>query len=127
VVVRFSGRDWELHTGLPASVMLDVIEAKAKGDEEISDEQAIGMLRQLVPAPVLEAWFAAGLTIDELLELVPMLMRAYAGSGDEEAPEGEAPAPGAAPMTSSATVGGSLKPISSASTDSTSEERSKTA
>lgn len=126
VVVRFAGRDWQLHTGLPAAVMLDVMEAKAKGDGEIPDAQAIGMLRQLVPADVLGEWLTLGLTIDELLDLVPMLMRAYRGD-DGAAPEGEAPAPDAAQRNSSATVGGSSRQTSSASMESSSEERSRTA
>ena len=117
VVVRFHGRDWQLHTGLPARVMLDVIEAKAKGDDDVSDAMAIGMLRQLVPADVLDEWFALGLTVEELLDLVPLLMRAYKG-GDEDEP-GEAVTLSATP-NASANAGGSSRPTSGESTVSTS-------
>lgn len=128
VVVRLFGEDWKLFTGLPASVMLEVLEAKARSVEELSDEQAVLLLRKLVPSDVLDAWLEHGLIVDELLDLMPLLMRAYMGKNGQSTEDdaGEAETPSASP-SSSVSAGGSSKPTSAESTASTSTKASSRA
>jgi hypothetical protein len=105
VVVRAFGRDWNLFDALPARVVFDIVQAQADGQEEFTTEQALGIIRSLVPQPVLDAWFDAGLAFDEAFnDLVQAIMHAYISRGDEESEAGKAPGPeGPGSMPSSTT------------------------
>ncbi len=105
VVVRIFGRDWELPASLPAKVMLDVVAAQAKGVDEMTESQGAELVRALVPKDIFDAWLDEGFSVDDLVELVPMLIRIYrGGSGEEE--QGEASAPSETSDSSSASAGG---------------------
>jgi hypothetical protein len=105
VVVRLFGRDWDLHSGLPAKVMLDIVRAQAAGLVDMPDEQAIDLIEAMVPKDVLDAWLDGGLTVDDLMELVPLIQRAYRESGEPEDDAGEAATPSETP-SESANAGG---------------------
>lgn len=105
VVVRIFGRDWELSSSLPAKVMLDIITAQATGVDEMTESQGAELVRALVPNAIFDAWLDEGFSVDDLVELVPMLIRVYRGGSDEDDP-GEASAPSETLDSSSVSAGG---------------------
>lgn len=121
VVVRYKGRDWRLYASLPAKPVLRLLRLQAEGQDEDALTQAdmVRFMSEMVPADVLEAWLDAGLTVDEMGQLLRLVFAAYRGG--EEA--GEAPRPAKGP-TRSSTTGTRSKPTSAASTASTSRKRS---
>ncbi len=91
LTMRAYGETFELPSAMPASVMLDVVRMQAdNGDEaEISVNDALSLLRRVVPADVLDKLLERDdFSTDDFGELVRLIMGAYMG-GDV----GEAPAP----------------------------------
>lgn len=84
VVVRAFGEDWQLPASLPAAPVLDII-AKDSGDD-LTPSEGIALLRQIIPSETFAAWLERGLDLDDLMDLISLVMRAYnPGGGEGEA------------------------------------------
>jgi len=103
VVVRYLGRDWRLFTSLPAKPVLRLlrVQADGRGEDELSRQEMVAFMAEMVPADVLEAWLDGGLTIAQMAQLLRAILAAYQGSEDEsDAGEAAGPAPGPTPSSS---------------------------
>lgn len=99
LIVRLFEQDWSLPADMPAEVMLEIVrlEAEEGPDSEVSDAQVFSALSRVVPADILEEWFARGLGAAELPALLVSILRLYqrpqAAASDEGRAEGEVPTP----------------------------------
>lgn len=130
VRVRLYGRDWELPGRLPAAAPLKIARYMGEGREQTSLTAAelLDLAADLIPRVTLDEWLARGLDIEvQLPGIIEWLLRAYMGDDavDEAAAAetaGDTPVPldpTPVPSVSSSNGGGSSKPTSPASTEST--------
>jgi hypothetical protein len=110
VVVRVFGREWELFTALPAKpvVWLVRLQAEDRDESDLTGTEVLRFMSELVPEEALSAWLDAGITMDELAELLRQVIAAYRDSGsDEEGDAGDGPGnpprPADGPPSSSST------------------------
>lgn len=80
VTVRLFGEDWALPGELPLEVLLTVSSWIADSHGDLTVAQALALVGKLVPADVLTAWQARGLTADQLAAVVAVLTGVYFGT-----------------------------------------------
>lgn len=136
--IRLFDRDWTLPATVPAETVLIV--ARLIGDlrdeygelspgavetMDIRDEQLVAIAESAIPDDTLKAWFAKGLEVDDLGDVLRWAMGEWdvAGQAEKADLDPEVPAPtGATPGPSasgSSTIGRASRPTSLASTGST--------
>lgn len=124
------GSTWDVPARMPATLWLWMAEAKAAGrsDDSLTDEDALQMLRTVLPPEVLAQWRELPISLTEMVEPVQRLIQYYFSDiggdvpGEQEAASTPQPPPMPPP---SLHAGNSWKPTSSANTASTSEPRSE--
>jgi hypothetical protein len=106
VVVRYLGRDWRLFSSLPAKPVMRLLRSQAAGhsEDDLSRNEMVAFMAEMVPAEVLDAWLDGGLTIGQMAQLLRCVLAAYQGSEDGAGDEpGEAAGPEPGPSFSSST------------------------
>lgn len=118
ITVKLFGEEWTLPASMPAAVPLQVSRWMAEGraDSDLTKGELINLAADIVPADILSAWRARGITSDQLGKVIMAIVATYM-SGDEASP-GEAQGPAAGAPTPSSGTGPSSKPTSPASTGS---------
>ena len=75
------GRSFELPSEIPAGLYVDLLRMEVAGeDAELSDKDALGLMQRVIPSAVLDSLLAEpDFSLDDLLSLTQMVMRAYRG------------------------------------------------
>lgn len=97
LLLRAYGREFSLPPTMPATLFLDIIRLQDEGrfDDDLTDMEAYGLLRRVVPASVLdELRQEEDFAVDDYADLCRLIMQAYMqtgedGPGEPEAPSGE--------------------------------------
>lgn len=92
LLLRACGRTFELPGSMPAALLLDLL--RIREDSEAGDDvtlaQALGVLRRVIPADILDELTASDdFSAEDFTTLSEMVVRAYMGVDEP----GEAPAP----------------------------------
>lgn len=90
--LRAYGQDFELPASMPASLFLDIVRLGEENDgsAQVSNRDAVALLRRVLPASVLDALLAQdGFYLDDFTDLAQLIIKAYTRKDDS----GEAPAP----------------------------------
>lgn len=137
VVLKLLGRDWEFSGVMPASVLTLLARWEVASPGDLTPQQAMMLLGEVVPDEYLRAWGEAGIgvsgdgldpIIEQALEFVVHTWLAreteIAGSTGDTPGEAQAPATGPPPWPTSSSTGDSSSPTSNASTASTSASNS---
>ncbi|HLT68570.1 MAG TPA: hypothetical protein VKZ72_00305 [Acidimicrobiales bacterium] len=125
VRVKAFGREWALHAQVPAAAILIGARLMEGGDRELTDPEVIAFAQALLPEQVYEAWISAGISVEQLRDVLAVIVPLYMGPGGDQ--EGEAEAAqqegsGSSPQSSPA--GRRSKRTGSGSTASRSRRRS---
>lgn len=122
IELQLLGQRWTLPGVMPAAAPLKVARLMADGREAATDlthAELLDIATGLIPLGTLNQWLNLGLDIEKLGEVIVWLIGQYGGPGGDAPGEVVAPETGA--QGSSSPGGGSSKPTSPASTDSTSQ------
>lgn len=87
--LRAYGMDFELPASVPAAVLLDIMKLQAEqgDDAEVGGVEALGIMRRILPASVLETLLARDdFDIEDFVELTGLVMAAYGDAGNPSAP-----------------------------------------
>lgn len=124
--VKVFGEEHELPSELPATLSLrlvrmqmEVAAGARKNTDEVDVSEVEAIAEELFTKPVLEKWFAKGMGIDQLTNVLEWALSQYGASGDEaegepEAPEGTSTASSNGGRSSKRTSGGSTRSTSRA-------------
>lgn len=128
---------WLLPGSIPAAVLLRIqswqedgfVDDDGQPTDELTVGQCLGLLRDMVPADILEEWFARGLTARKYARAVDHIMKSYSlvEQAEQMAAGKAGPRTGAKGTNRagrrSSSTGRSSKPTSSGSTGSRSLKR----
>lgn len=90
VQVKMFGELWDLPVRLPAAVILRGARLMEGGDRVLSDRELIVLAADLVPGNVLDAWFARGIDMVQLADVLRELLPVYMGADGADPGEAEA-------------------------------------
>jgi hypothetical protein len=82
LILRAYGQEFVLPASMPAALLLDILALQTANGEEadITDLDALRLLRRLLPADVLDALLARDdFSADDFVDLAQMVMQAYQG------------------------------------------------
>ena len=82
LILRAYGQEFVLPASMPAALLLDILALQTRsGDKaQITDLDALRLLRRLLPADVLDALLARDdFSADDFVDLAQMVMQAYQG------------------------------------------------
>lgn len=89
ILLRAFGRDFELPGSMSAALFLDIlrIQEERGAESDITFNDAVGILRRVLPADVLDALLANDdFSQDDYIALCGIVVQAYGDSGESPAP-----------------------------------------
>lgn len=72
--LRLAGKTWTLPGALPAAAAVRISRI---GRRALTGQDLIALIDDIVPRPTLDAWCAAGVTLDQLLSVSAWLVEEY--------------------------------------------------
>lgn len=124
VRVKAFGREWALHAQVPAAAILIGARLMEGGDRELTDPEVIAFAQALLPEQVYEAWISAGVSVEQLRDVLAVIVPLYMGPGEDQGEAEAAQQEGSGSSPQSSPAGRRSKRTGSGSTASRSRRRS---